>query len=73
MPGEFQHLVEKQNALVSEADFTRTWNGAASNEASTGDCVMRSSEGARSIPDDRVIEDSGDGMNRDDFERLLFI
>ena len=41
VPGELQHLVEKEHAQVRKRDLARSRWGAAADEARRGDRVMR--------------------------------
>ena len=66
---EFRQLVEKQDAVVGERDFTRFRHRAAADEARIGDRVMRRAKRPRG--DDRLaVEQSHDAVNLGGFERF---
>ena len=65
---KFGELIEEENAVVAERDFTRTRNCAAADEASIADGVMRRAVRARADKAAGVFECARDGMNARGFD-----
>ena len=60
---KLRQLIEEEQAVVREGNFTGTRNDAAANEARVGDCVMWRAEGPLGHEALRCIKDAGDGVN----------
>jgi hypothetical protein len=69
---ELEHLVEKQNTVVSKAHFARAGMRAATNETRAGNRVVRCAEWAYSAPHAILLEDPRDRVYCNDLERFLF-
>ena len=70
MAGEFQHLVEKEHAVVREAHFAGPRIRSPADERRVGDRVMRRAK--RTVPQQAGAgaEQSGDRVDRRRFESL---
>ncbi len=60
---ELRQLVEEQHAIVAERDFAGAGDGAAADEASVADGVVRRAVGTRSDQALAIFEDSGDAVD----------
>ena len=68
---EFRQLIEKQDAVVREADFARVWKCAAAEQTDIADGVMRRAERPRRDERFFAIEQPGDAVNLGRLDRFL--
>jgi len=68
---ELRHLVEKQHAVMGEADLAGPRNGAATDECHVADRVMRRAKGPRRQQSGARKDQPGHRMHGGDFHRLV--
>jgi hypothetical protein len=72
MAWELEHLVKKQDAVVSQTYLARSRDRTSTNESGARDRMMRSSKWPDSLTHATALEHTGDRMNSDYFKRFFF-
>src|SRR5205823_9358377 len=71
VPRKLEHLVQKENAMVCEADLARTRQGSTADKSGGRDRMVRRPERAHAFTHTAARENTGHGVNRDHFKSFV--